>query len=115
MIENIPGLRVTNALLRCVRSDSLAQPLFERVNSQLGLWVWEIPTRNDVSLDQWMDETYNLLASHTPFLSALRSGSRDYTLFVEVADAARPVRISHPMLSVAFTAGFEIEVYFAGD
>jgi len=62
-----------------------------------------------------MDETSQLLSSHTSFLSALRSESRDYTLFVEITGPIRPMRISQSLLSVAVAAGFEIEVYFAGD
>lgn len=62
-----------------------------------------------------MDETCQLLSSHASFLSTLRSGSLDYTLFVEVSNPTWAVRISQPLLSVAVTAGFEIEVYFAGE
>ena len=106
---------MTNALLRCVRQDSLEHPLFECANSGLELWVWEIPTAYGISWDRWMGQACQLLSSHLPFLSTLRSGSQGYTLFVEVADAIWPIRIPQSLLAMAVTAGFEIEVYFAGE
>jgi len=115
MIENVPAPKVTNALLRCVRQDSLAQPLFECVNPESGLWVWEIPLAYGLAWDRWLDQTCQLLSSRALFLSTLCSGSHDYTLFVEVADATRPLRFSRSLLSVAMSAGFEIEVYCAGE
>jgi hypothetical protein len=84
-------------------------------NSELRLWVWEIPTAYGVTWDQWMDETLELLSSHASFLSTLRSGSSDYTLFVEVAASIWPIRISQPLLTVAVAVGFEIEVYFVDE
>jgi hypothetical protein len=115
MIEKTSGPRVTNALLRCVRQDSLEHPLFECANSELRLWVWEIPTAYGITWDQWMDETIELLSSQASFLSTLCSGSSDYTLFVEVANSTWPIRISQPLLAMAVAVGFEVEVYFAGE
>ena len=95
---------ITNALIRCRRADQAAQPEFELVRDDLGLWVRELP--------ESLDELVSDLLEIRPLLKDLGSGSSDFTLHLTAYIDELHSLVLPPILSaMAGECGFAIEVY----
>jgi hypothetical protein len=94
---------ITNALIRCTRIDRLAEPAFECVREDLGLWVRELPhTLNEIVTD---------LSAIRPLLKTLESGSLDYTLHVAARiDDLHSLVLPPAMAQIAGDCGIMIEL-----
>lgn len=94
---------ITNALIRCTRSDQLAQPAFELVREDLNLWVRELP--------ETLNEMIQDLSTIQPLLRKLRSDSSDYTLHLAAEiDELHSLALPPGLAKIAGDCGFTIEL-----
>ena len=107
MLKNSGAMKqlcISNALLRCSRSDDLAGGLFELVNSDLNLWVLELPNS--------LTEITEKLLAHEELLHSLSPGSSDYTLHITCRlDEYTPLTIPVSLSLLAGNSGIKIELY----
>ena len=102
--------KLVNALIRCVRSDRAAEPRFELVRPDLGLWVREL---GDPFAKGWSEQVKIIVAELADLrheLASLRVGSDDFTLFLGI-ETFMPIKIPRQLMELALEWGFEIEVH----
>ena len=108
--------KVLNALLRCVREDSQALPLFEPVEKVPGLWVLELGSYDDESWSGWLAGAHHTLSANECFLQALANGSRDYTLHITVVSESFQAVTLPPSLSLILgKCGINLELFHSAD
>jgi hypothetical protein len=107
---------VTNALLRCTRTDTNAAPLFEKVRGDLDVWIWELGSQPFLTWSKWSDQTLPQLEANLSLLTELGEGSQDYTLHLMIcARQLSPIRIPSQLSRLSLKAGFAIEIGFSSD
>jgi hypothetical protein len=95
--------QITNALIRCRRSDQAAKSAFEFVRGDLDLWVRELPDT--------IDELVGDLSGIRLLLKTLRTGSSDYTLHLAATIDEMNSLVLPPLLTeMAGDCGFAIEL-----
>ena len=95
--------QITNALIRCTRTDREAQSEFELVRDDLDLWVRELPEN--------LDGIINNLLGIQPLLEKLKIGSSDYTLHLAVMiDDSNSFTLPCSLSKLASSCGFSIEL-----
>lgn len=111
-------MRVHNALLRCVRADDRAVPLFERITEVPGLWVLELgPFMNDPddSWASWLSDVHQTLELNSALLRDLSEGSSDYTFHVtlEFAESHQSLMIPPAISGILSSCGITLELFSA--
>jgi hypothetical protein len=108
----MPHATITNALIRCTRSDRQAAASFELVREDIGLWVLELDPGLGVTLSEQVAEIYGQLQMRSTELRNLREGSLDYTLHLTF-DLPNTVPIILPTAwsNLASECGFKFEIY----
>lgn len=107
---------VLNALLRCVREDGKAAPLFEPVDRAPGLWVLELGPFDDESWSGWLARGHRTLSANEAFLQALSDGSTDYTLHITVTAETYQAVTLPPSLSLLLgNCGITVELYHCSE
>jgi hypothetical protein len=108
----MPNAIITNALVRCTRSDLRAAAMFELVSKDIGLWVLDLDINQDGTLSEQIARIYEQLQSIYTELSNLRDRSIDYTLHLTF-DLPRTVPIILPtnLSTLAAECGINLEIY----
>ena len=103
---------LTNALLRCTRSDGGAGASFELVREDIGLRVLELDPGSGLTLSEQIAEICRQLRTKAAELRNLREGSRDYTLHLtfDLPDAV-PIILPTELSDLASDCGFNLEIY----
>ena len=103
---------VLNALLRCVRKDKKAAPLFERIDQVPGLWVLELGPFRQKTWSGWLPKAQAILSTNSELLESLAVGSTDYTLHISVdLSEYSPITIPASLSLILARAGIAIELY----
>ena len=104
--------RIGNALLRCLRQDRAAEPLFELIKESDGLWVMELYCGDSADWNAQVRTLCDQISPHRSKLMGLRHGSEDYTLHLAVAsDYFSPIVIPTALSTLAHEIGFSIEIF----
>ncbi len=102
---------IDNALVRCVRNDREAAPLFELVRADLGLWVWELAVETDRDADVQIEQIRRELEVNRAKLASLAVGSTDFVLFLSVAAIDDSMlRITNKLARLVAECGLELEI-----
>ncbi|MES2661435.1 MAG: hypothetical protein V4689_22635 [Verrucomicrobiota bacterium] len=103
---------ITNALIRCTRSDREAAASFELVREDIGLWVLELDPGPGATLSEQIAEIYGQLQMRSTELRNLREGSLDYTLHLtfDLPDIV-PIILPTALSDLASDCAFEFEIY----
>ena len=103
---------VLNALLRCVRKDKRAAPVFERIDQVPGLWVLELGPFRHKTWSGWLPKAQAILSSNSELLGRLTVGSSDYTLHISVElSECFPITIPPSLSIILARAGITLELY----
>ena len=103
---------ITNALIRCIRSDDRAAGLFELANSDLGLWVLELDFTHRAAVADQVAEITNQLLASIDQLQRIKEGSNDFTLHLTVElDENKPLVIPPNLSKIVSDYGISIEAY----
>jgi hypothetical protein len=103
---------ITNALIRCMRDDIAASPVFELVREDLGLWVLELDFNFCEVWASQFESISDHIERHRVLLTSLAEGSSDFSLHITAeADETLPLRIPVRLSRLASECGFEIEIY----
>ncbi|MFT5906550.1 MAG: hypothetical protein ACI9E1_002160 [Cryomorphaceae bacterium] len=95
--------QITNALIRCTRTDRAARSEFELVHQDLGIWVRELPE----NLDRIIDD----LSGIQQLLEKLKIDSSDYTLHLTATfDDSHSISLPIALSTLASRCGFTIEL-----
>src|ERR1035437_7279899 len=103
---------ITNALIRCTRSDRKAAPSFDLVRADLGLWVLELDSNPESAISDQIKEINGQLQMRINELQNIRDGSFDYTLHLTCdLPGTTPIILPIPLTGLASECGFNIEIY----
>ena len=108
----MPHATITNALIRCIRSDREPAASFELVREDIGLWVLELDPGPGATLSEQIAEIYRQLRMRSTELQNLREGSLDYALHLtfDLSDTV-PIILPTALSDLASDCGFEFEIY----
>ena len=107
-----PRAIITNALIRCTRSDRKAAASFELVREDLGLWVLDLNSNPDLTLPEQIGEIYGQLQARLAELKNIREGGIDYTLHLKFnLTESTPIILSVALTELASECGFNVEIY----
>jgi len=108
----MPNARITNALVRCTRSDQKAAEAFELVREDIGLWVLELDPGAGGTLSEQIAEIYAQLQTKSTELRNLREGCLDYTLHLTLNLLNTvPLILPADLSRLASECGFKFEIY----
>lgn len=102
---------IDNALVRCVRDEREAAPLFELVRADLGLWVWELAVEPDRDADVQLEQIRRELEANRSKLASLAGGCTEFVLFLSVAAIEDSMlRITNKLARLVAECGLELEI-----
>ena len=103
---------IDNALVRCLREDREAEPLFELAQAEFGLWVWELPSSLSADAEAQLELIWRELEHNRSRLIQLADGSREYVLFLSIATTGGAVlRFPHKLTRLVAECGMELEIF----
>ena len=103
---------IDNALVRCLREDREAEPLFELAQAEFGLWVWELPSSLSADAEAQLELIWRELERNRSRLIQLADGSREYVLFLSIATTGAAVmRVPHKLTCLMAECGMELEIF----
>jgi len=105
------GTIIDNALVRCVRNDQDAAPLFELVRADLGLWVWEFALEPEMDADVQLEQVRRELEANRSKLASLAVESTESVLFLSFVVAEGAVlRVTNKLARLVAECGLELEI-----
>ena len=103
---------ITNALIRCTRSDRKAARSFELVRADLGLWVLDLDSNPESTISEQIKDINDQLQMRLTELKNIREGGLDYTLHLTCdLPGTTPIILPIPLTGLASECGFNIEIY----
>src|ERR1035437_6956879 len=103
---------ISNALIRCTRSDRKAARSFELVRADLGLWVLDLDSNPESTISEQIKDINDQLQMRLTELKNIREGGLDYTLHLTCdLPGTTPIILPIPLTGLASECGFNIEIY----